>query len=215
MATNMNHHGCRQQNTKIPQVEAALEPVTPAPALLPPAAPAPVPVIPAAAATTTAAATIATALHRPRRQWQLPQRFRQDNTATPPDDGEWIDLNNVSSGEDKDDPPEVIVNSHTHPCLPQTMTSTLLTNPFATRKRGLKSTSDVQFFFRKTYIMFNCLRFLQQVTFHLIRISCSLMVVQVIYKLTPMEWQVLQDLEVILEVCFKMSKVYNSFTVLH
>ncbi|KAG1893702.1 uncharacterized protein F5891DRAFT_985607 [Suillus fuscotomentosus] len=148
----MNCCGRRQQNTKIPQVEAAPEPVAPAPALLPPAAPAPVPVIPAAAATTTAAAAIATALHRPRRQRQLPQRFRQDDTATRPDDGEWIDLNNVSSGEDKDDPPEVIVNTHTHPSPLQTTTtttSTLLTDPFATRKRGLKSTSDVQFFFRK------------------------------------------------------------------
>ncbi|KAG2045864.1 hypothetical protein BDR06DRAFT_1015233 [Suillus hirtellus] len=66
-ATNMNYHGHHQQNTKIPQVEADPEPVAPTPALLPPAAPTPVPVIPAAAATTTAAAAIATALHRPRR----------------------------------------------------------------------------------------------------------------------------------------------------
>jgi hypothetical protein len=126
-----------------------LEPVTPAPALLPPAAPAPVPVIPAAAATATAAAAIATALHHPMRQWQLPWRFRQDDTITPLDDGKWIDLNNVSSGEDKDDPPEVRVNTHTYLSPLQTTTSTLLTNPFATRKSGLKSTSDVQFFFRK------------------------------------------------------------------
>jgi hypothetical protein len=119
-----------------------LEPVTPAPALLPPAAPTPVPVIPAAAA-------IATALHHHRRQWQLPWRFRQDDTITPLDDGKWIDLNNVSSGEDKDDPPEVRVNTHIYLSPLQTTTSTLLTNPFAMRKRGLKSTSDVQLFFRK------------------------------------------------------------------
>ncbi|KAG2086218.1 uncharacterized protein F5147DRAFT_781676 [Suillus discolor] len=131
----MNHRGRCRQNTKIPQVEAAPEPVAPAPSALPPAAPTPIPVIPAAAATTTAAAAIATALHRPRRQWQLPQRFRQDNTATHLDNGKWIDLNNVSSGEDEDDPPEVIVNAHTHPSPLQTMTSTLLTDPFATKKR--------------------------------------------------------------------------------
>ncbi|KAG2093881.1 uncharacterized protein F5147DRAFT_779159 [Suillus discolor] len=84
----MNRRGRRRQNTKIPQVEAAPEPVAPAPAALPPAAPTPIPVIPAAAATTTAAAAIATALHRPRRQQKLPQRFRQDDTATHLDDGE-------------------------------------------------------------------------------------------------------------------------------
>lgn len=158
----MNRRGHRRKNNNIPQVEgtpAAPILVTPAPSV--PVAPAPSapvastapapsgPVTPVPAATTTAAAAIATALHCPRRQQQLPQRFRQDDTAAHLDDGEWINLNDVSSGEDKDDPPEVIVNAHTHLSPLQTTTSTLLTNPFAMRKRGLKSTSDVQFFFRK------------------------------------------------------------------
>ncbi|KAG2093880.1 uncharacterized protein F5147DRAFT_779158 [Suillus discolor] len=72
---------------------------------------------------------------------------------------EWIDLNNVSSGEDEDDPPEVIVNAHTHPSPLQTTTSTLLTDPFATRKRGLKSTSDVQCFLGRTQTLASAFAF--------------------------------------------------------
>ncbi|KAG1904401.1 uncharacterized protein F5891DRAFT_1184614 [Suillus fuscotomentosus] len=117
----------------------------------------PVLVAAAAAATTTAAATIATTLHHPRRQRQLPQRFRQDNAAGHPGDSEWININNVSGSEDDDNPPEVMAvantnlsdantnlvntntnlanaNTNTNPSPLQTATSTFPTNPFATRK---------------------------------------------------------------------------------
>lgn len=35
------------------------------------------------------------------------------------------------------------------------------------------------------------------------------------YKLSPMDWQVLQDLEVILEVCSVTSNTHIIFTILH
>lgn len=167
---------CRK-NTNIPQVEetppapvlvalapstpitpAAPVPVTPAPSL--PVPPAPSihvahaatpsgPAAPVPAATTTAAAAIATTLHRPRRQRQLPHRFRADNAAHP-DDGEYIDIDNVSGGsEDDANPPEVIADTNANLSPLHTATSTLATNPLATRKRGLKTTADIQFFFRK------------------------------------------------------------------
>jgi hypothetical protein len=62
---------------------------------------------------------------------QLPLPF-----ITHPDDGEWIDINNVSGSEDDNDPPKIIANLHTHQCPLQTTTSTLPTNPFATKKRN-------------------------------------------------------------------------------
>ncbi|KAG2345162.1 hypothetical protein BDR05DRAFT_998758 [Suillus weaverae] len=125
-------HGHRRQNTKIPQVEAipaapAPMPIAPTPVPMP-VAPAPAPVAPAAAATSTAAT---------------------DHTVTCPDDGEWIDIDNVSSGEDNNDQPEIIANAPAHQNPLQTTTSTLPTNPFSMRKRGMKTTSDVLFFFRK------------------------------------------------------------------
>ncbi|KAG1823869.1 uncharacterized protein BJ212DRAFT_1296393 [Suillus subaureus] len=155
----MNHCGHCRQNIGTLQVEAA---PAPAPVSPTPVSPAPVPIAPApapvalmhvtpAAATTTAAAAIATALHHPRRQ--------EDTSAAHLDNGEWIDMNNVSSSEDNNNPPEVmanthippevIANTHTHPSPLQTVTSTLHTNPFATRKRGVKTTANVLFFFRK------------------------------------------------------------------
>ncbi|KAG2062389.1 hypothetical protein BDR06DRAFT_1016327 [Suillus hirtellus] len=162
----MNYCGHHQQNANIPQVEAAsvpvpapvspaliaFTPIVPAPTHVAPAptpvAPTPMPNTPAPTAATT------TVLHRPRRQWQLPQRYRQDDVAAHPDDGKWIDINNVGNSEDNDDPPQVVATTHTQgPSPPQTTikmtTSTLHTNPFAMRKRGLKTTSDIQFFFRK------------------------------------------------------------------
>lgn len=139
----MNRHGHHRKNNDIPQVEgtpAAPILVTPAPSGL---------VTPVPAATTTAAAAIATALHCPRRQRQLPQRYRADNAAAHPDNGKCINIDNVSSSEDDSNPPEAIADENVNLSPLQTTTSTLPTNPFATRKRGLKSTSDVQFFFRK------------------------------------------------------------------
>jgi hypothetical protein len=80
-----------------------------------------------------------------------------------------------------------------------------------------------------TYIMFNNLRILRQVSLISLDSSHSLTLAQAInhwidlpaqcsiacYKLSPMDWQVLQDLEVILEVCFHMYKTSNIFTILH
>ncbi|KAG1763803.1 hypothetical protein EV702DRAFT_1051648 [Suillus placidus] len=165
----MNCRGHCRKNNNIPQVEGtpvAPIPVTPAPSIpVAPAAPisaAPAPSVPVAhaptpsgpaapvpAATTTAAAAIATALHRPRRQQQLPQRYRGNNAAAHPDDGEYINIDNVSSSEDDINPPEAIADVNVNLSPLQTATSTLPTNPFATRKRSLKTTSNVQFFFRK------------------------------------------------------------------
>jgi hypothetical protein len=53
---------------------------------------------------------------------QLPQRFRQNNTAGHPGNGKWININNVSGSEDNDDPPEVIAvaNTQTYPMPTQT-----------------------------------------------------------------------------------------------
>jgi hypothetical protein len=155
----MNRCGCCQQNANIPQVEAApapvLAPVSPALIVPTPIVPAPTHVAPApTAATTTAAAVITTVLHRPWRQWQLPQRYRQDDAAAHLDDGKWIDINNIGNSKDDNDPPQVVATMHTQGPSPllmtiQMTTSTLHTNPFATRKRGLKTSSDIQFFFRK------------------------------------------------------------------
>ncbi|KAG1818305.1 hypothetical protein EV424DRAFT_1347690 [Suillus variegatus] len=119
-----------------PPVTLAPAHVTLAPVHVAPA-PAPVPVAPALVAP-AAAAAIATTLHRPRRQRQPPRRYRQDDAVTHPDNGEWIDINNVSGSEDDNDPPEIIANAHTHQSPLQTTTSTLPTNPFATKKEELR-----------------------------------------------------------------------------
>jgi hypothetical protein len=128
----------------------------------------PVVVTPVVAAVPPIAATVApiaaaialnaTMLQHPQRQRQLPLRYR-DNDNSPvrtghlPDDGEYIDIGNVSGG-DEDDLPAPRVRAPPVPSPMQTATSTIYStqvDPLATgaRAKQPKSTADITYFFRE------------------------------------------------------------------
>jgi hypothetical protein len=109
----------------------------------------PVPVVPApVAAAPTAAAVNANILRNPRRNRQLPTRFRQDDG----DGGEFFDLENVSEDEEDDtvSPAPEVRPAAVHSPF-QTAMSTTMTDPLATggRAKPPKSSADVHFFFRQ------------------------------------------------------------------
>jgi hypothetical protein len=118
---------------------------------------APAPIAAALAHITAAIALNAFTLQHPHRQRQLPLRFRDNSpvrvgTSHTADDGEYVDIGNVS-GEEEDDLPAPGVRAPPVPGPLQTATSTVYstqTDPLATGIRGTqpKSTADVRYFFR-------------------------------------------------------------------
>ncbi|KAG1805025.1 uncharacterized protein HD556DRAFT_1437179 [Suillus plorans] len=89
-------------------------------------------VVPIAATVVPIAATVAlnaTMLQHPQRQWQLPLRFHNNSpvrtgTSCTPDDGEYIDIGNVS-GDEEDNLPAPSIRAPSVPSPLQTVTSTI------------------------------------------------------------------------------------------
>jgi hypothetical protein len=117
----------------------------------------PIAAVPIAAAPIAAAVALnATTLQHPHRQRQMPLRFRDDDppqagTNHTADDGEYVEIGNVSGEEDDLPAPGVRAPPVLGPL--QTATSTVYStqiDPLATGIQGTqpKSTADVRYFYR-------------------------------------------------------------------
>ncbi|KAG1750430.1 uncharacterized protein EDB91DRAFT_1078468 [Suillus paluster] len=147
--------GQKSQVTTVPP-HAAVTPTAAAPIdatpIVTPIAAAIAPIAATVAPIAAAVALNATMLQHPQRQWQLPLRFRNNSpvrtgTSRTLDDGEYIDISNVS-GDEEDNLPAPSIRASPVPSPLQTVTSTIYStqvDPLATGKIQLLNARFAEF----------------------------------------------------------------------